>query len=406
MFRRKKPEGGFEWHEYIRTTIKVRRDARRQHVKDARRAAGQQMQAAGVALAAGSRAAGGAAVQGARAGVGALGLVVQALWTLSVHVVRAVLRPVVALASRPNIGGPLAFAGAIALGAGLGRARSVGLDREATATLLIGAILTLCLLPILGRRTTWRPPLIVRQAASWAAGLAIVAGGAAWLASATGMAGLGKLASLDRLPLIGAGEPLRGTAYAEGADRLRIADTLVRLGGIEAPEAAQQCDRSGKAWRCGAAAESALARLVNGRRLSCTLSGSDDAGRPLGRCTIGTRGVAKDVAAELVRQGHVFAEGGLLPRYASEEREARVAKAGLWSGDAERPADWRAKVWEDAKGRSPEGCPIKGQVTGSARLYVLPWSPEYERARVQKTRGERWFCSEQEAVAAGFKARG
>jgi hypothetical protein len=23
---------------------------------------------------------------------------------------------------------------------------------------------------------------------------------------------------------------------------------------------------------------------------------------------------------------------------------------------------------------------------------------------VQKTRGERWFCSEQEAVAAGFKA--
>jgi hypothetical protein len=29
MLRRKKAEGGFEWHEYIRTTIKVRRDARR-----------------------------------------------------------------------------------------------------------------------------------------------------------------------------------------------------------------------------------------------------------------------------------------------------------------------------------------------------------------------------------------
>jgi hypothetical protein len=24
--------------------------------------------------------------------------------------------------------------------------------------------------------------------------------------------------------------------------------------------------------------------------------------------------------------------------------------------------------------------------------------------RVQKARGERWFCSEQEAVSAGFKA--
>ena len=65
-----------------------------------------------------------------------------------------------------------------------------------------------------------------------------------------------------------------------------------------------------------------------------------------------------------------------------------------------------ASGWQEAKGRSPEGCPIKGQVTGSSRFYVLPWSPDYERARVQTARGERWFCSEQEAVAAGFKARG
>jgi endonuclease YncB( thermonuclease family) len=402
MLRRKKPDGGFEWHEYIRTTIKVRRDARRQRVKDARRAAGQQMQAAGVALAAGSRAAGGAAVQSVRAGAGALGLGLHGLWTVSVFVIRAILRPVVALASRPNIGGPLAFAGAIALGFGIGRARVVGLDREAGATLLIGAVLMLCLLPMLGRRTAWRPPLLVRQIAGWAAGLAVLVGGAVWIAGAGGIAGLGKLASIDQLPLIGAGQTVRGVAYAEGGDRLRIADTLVRLAGIEAPEAGQQCRRAGKSWRCGAAAESALGRLVNGRRVSCSLSGSDDAGRALGRCTVG----ARDVGGELVRLGHVFAEGGLLPRYSSEEREARAAKAGLWNGDAERPADWRAKVWEEAKGRSPDGCPIKGQVTGSARFYVLPWSADYERARVQKTRGERWFCSEQEAVAAGFKARG
>jgi endonuclease YncB( thermonuclease family) len=402
MLRRKKPDRGFEWHEYIRTTIKVRRDARRQRVKDARRAAGQQMQAAGVALAAGSRAAGGAAVQGVRAGAGALGLVVHAVWTVSVHLVRAVLRPVAALVARPNIGGPLAFAGAIALGAGIGRARGVGLDREGGATLIIGAVLMLCLLPMLERRTTWRPPLLLRRVAGWAAGLAILVGGVAWLASAGGIAGLGKLASIDGLPLIGAGKTVRGVGYAEGGDHLRIADTMVRLAGIDAPEAAQQCSRGGRSWRCGAAAESALARLVNGRRVKCSLSGSDDAGRALGRCTV----AGKDVGAQLVRRGHVFAEGGLLPRYGSEESEARAAKAGLWNGDAERPADWRAKVWEDAKGRSPEGCPIKGQVTGSVRFYVLPWSADYERARVQKTRGERWFCSEQEAVAAGFRARG
>jgi endonuclease YncB( thermonuclease family) len=401
MLRRKKPDGGFEWHEYIRTTIKVRRDARRQRVKDARRAAGQQMQAAGVALVAGSRAAGGAAVEGVRAGAGVLGLIAHGVWTISVHLVRMIARPVAALVARPNIGGPLAFAGAIALGAGLGRLRVVGLDREAGGTLLLGAVLMLCLLPMLERSTRWRPPLLVRRIAGWAAGLAIVAGGAAWLASSSGIAGRGMLAGLDRLPLVG-GQTLKGPAYAEGGDRLRVADRPVRLAGIEAPEAAQQCGKAGKSWRCGAAAEAALARLVNGRRVVCSLSGSDDAGRALGSCTVG----AKDVAAELVRQGHVFAEGGLWLRYASEEREAKAAKAGLWSGDAERPAEWRAKIWDEAKGRSPEGCPIKGQVTGSSRYYVLPWSADYERARVREARGERWFCSEQEAVAAGFKTRG
>jgi hypothetical protein len=134
--------------------------------------------------------------------------------------------------------------------------------------------------------------------------------------------------------------------------------------------------------------------------VSCALSGSDEAGRALGRCSVG----GKDLGAEMVRQGHVFADGGMLARYAGEEREARAASIGVWSGDVERPAEYRAKLWEEAKRRAPDGCPIKGQIAGSARVYVLPWSPDYERARVQKARGERWFCSEQEAVAAGFKA--
>ncbi len=124
-------------------------------------------------------------------------------------------------------------------------------------------------------------------------------------------------------------------------------------------------------------------------------------GRALGQCAFGD----KDVGAELVRQGHVFADGSILVRYACQEREARAAKAGLWAtGDAERPADYRAKMWEEAKRRAPEGCPIKGQVAGASRVYVLPWAADYERVRVQKARGERWFCSEQEAVSAGFKA--
>jgi endonuclease YncB( thermonuclease family) len=237
----------------------------------------------------------------------------------------------------------------------------------------------------------------VKTALAAVAALAALAAGAHWVTTGPGS---GVLASaMSSLPLIG-GKSVKGRAYATGADTLRIGGTPVRLAGIEAHESEQRCGRGSNRWRCSSVAETVLSRLVNSRTVSCSLSGTDDAGRALGRCTVGET----DVAAELVRQGYVFAGGGLLARYAGEEREARAAKAGLWGGEAERPAEYRAKLWEEAKRRAPDGCPIKGQVTASSRTYVLPWSPDYERARVQSTRGERWFCSEQEAVAAGFKA--
>ena len=396
---RKKPDG-FEWHEYIRTTILVRRKERRQKVADARRAAGQQMQAAGVALAAGSRAAGGAAWQGALAGTGALGLGMQAGWAFLVHLLRCIVRPIANLAARPYIGGPLGLVGAVALGAGIGRTRVAGLDEEGAVTLVVGAVLMASLLPMLARAIAWRPPRLpkaLRTALAAVAALAALLGGAAWLVNGPGP---GVLASaLGSLPLIG-GKSVKGRTHAVAADTLRVGSTVVRLAGIEAHESEQRCGRGANRWRCSGVAETVLSRLVNGRTVSCSLGGSDEAGRALGRCTVGKT----DVAAELVRQGYVFAEGGLLARYAGEEREARAAKAGLWAGEVERPAEYRAKLWEEAKRRAPDGCPIKGQITSSARIYVLPWAPDYERARVQTARGERWFCSEQEAVAAGFKA--
>jgi endonuclease YncB( thermonuclease family) len=397
---RKKPDG-FEWHKYIRTTVKLRREARRERVHQARHAAGQHMSAAGAALAAGSRAAGSAARDGAVAGAGALGLGVQALWSLLIYGLRTAARPIVEAVARPNIGGPVVLAGGIAVGAGIGRWRGIGLDQEAAATLAIGIVLMSALVPMLAAATGWRMPRLSAafsgRGAAMVLGLVALVGGAAWFATG---AGLPNVASVANLPLIGGGKTVRGRAYASGADTLRIEGRTVRLAGIDAPEAEQRCGR-GRGARCGAAAETALSRLVGRRSVTCTLSGSDPAGRPLGQCSAGDR----DIAAELVRQGYAFAGGGILASYASQEREARAAKAGVWAADdVERPAAFRARVWDEAKRRAPDGCPIKGQVSGGSRVYVLPWAPDYDRARVQRSRGERWFCSEQEALAAGFRA--
>ena len=105
-----------------------------------------------------------------------------------------------------------------------------------------------------------------------------------------------------------------------------------------------------------------------------------------------------------MRRGHVFAETGLFSSYAQLESTARGAKLGLWrSTTVERPSDYRARRWEAAKRTAPEGCPIKGNVTADGRVYVLPWSPDYARIKVRERRGERWFCSEQEALTAGWR---
>jgi endonuclease YncB( thermonuclease family) len=420
MFGRRKSNDGFEWHKYVRTTIKLRREERRQRVVEARRAAVHQAGAAGVALAAGSRAAGAAALDGARAGLGVVGLVAQAVWnivaTVSViawdklgtvsaiaaHKIAILSQPLVAALARPNIGGPVALAGAIALGSGIGRYRGAGLDREAVITLAIGAVLLIASLPLLSSVTGIRLPRLSALGISPRVGFiavaaAVLIGGVAWMASG----GKTKLASLSsQLPLIGGAKPLQGRAEAVGGDLLRVAGTTVRLAGIEAPERQQTCGAGGRRYRCGAAAEAALGRLVNGRTLTCTLSGSDSAGRALATCTRGNL----DVNGELVRLGHAFAAGGLFASYSGLERQARDAKAGIWAtGDVERPAEFRTKAWDEAKRRAPDGCPIKGLVTGGERVYVLPWSPDYDRGRIQKARGERWFCSEREAEAAGFK---
>jgi endonuclease YncB( thermonuclease family) len=191
-----------------------------------------------------------------------------------------------------------------------------------------------------------------------------------------------------------------GRASVVAGDAVKVAGTTVRLSGVEAPERSQLCGRDANKWRCAEAAHSALLKLVSAPSVRCMLSGTDKAGHPRGYCAIDR----VDINAEIVRQGFAFAEGGASGRYGAQEKDARNARAGMWVGEIKRPAEIRAKAWEEAKRRAPDGCPIKGHVTGPERVYVLPGTPNYERVRVETARGDRWFCSEQEAASAGFKA--
>ena len=258
------------------------------------------------------------------------------------------------------------------------------------------------LLPMLPRATGWslpRLPALSGTAAVAAAALLVVVGGAAWFASG---AGFGRLAGVANLPLIG-GKSLQGRAYPIGADTLRVGATTVKLTGIDAPEAEQRCGTARRGWRCGGGGGGGT---VPARRRPHR--------RPVRwapaewRCRLGARTMRRSAtrtsAPSWCARATCSPTAASWPLRQPGARGARCQGGPVGGGDVERPAAYRAKLWEEAKRRAPEGCPIKGQVAGSARTYVLPWSPDYERARVQKTRGERWFCSEQEAVSAGFKA--
>ena len=49
----------------------------------------------------------------------------------------------------------------------------------------------------------------------------------------------------------------------------------------------------------------------------------------------------------------------------------------------------------------PPGCDIKGNISKSGKLYHLPGGKGYARTKINR-KGERWFCTEEEAREAGW----
>ena len=51
------------------------------------------------------------------------------------------------------------------------------------------------------------------------------------------------------------------------------------------------------------------------------------------------------------------------------------------------------------------GCQIKGNINSEGvKIYHLPGGNSYEQTVISTEKGERWFCSEQEAIANGWRA--
>ena len=183
-------------------------------------------------------------------------------------------------------------------------------------------------------------------------------------------------------------------------DTIDIDGVVYRLNGIDAPEYGQDCNGPTGQWECGKSALLALSEMVSGKRVRCEPISEDGYGRVIATC------YAKDldIGAEMVRHGHAWAFIRYSRAYVTEEAVARTAKAGIWRAATQSPWDCRTVKWKVAEQQAPEGCPIKGNISRNGRIYHPPWSPWYSRTKITVEKGERWFCSEAEAVAAGWRA--
>ena len=163
----------------------------------------------------------------------------------------------------------------------------------------------------------------------------------------------------------------------------------------------QKCNRgNGRTWPCGQAAITALEKLVLSKNVKCNGRELDRYGRAIAVCMIGS----DDINARMVSSGNAWAFRKFSSDYADLEDVAKGMRIGIWQADTQTAWDYRAERWAVAEQQAPDGCPIKGNISKNGNIYHAPWSPWYERTKVSVEKGEHWFCSEDEAIAAGWRS--
>ena len=215
---------------------------------------------------------------------------------------------------------------------------------------------------------------------------------------------------------------ISGVPRIVDGDTLTIGATKVRLEGIDAPETDQIClNANGVRWTCGIDARDQIAAHIGVRAVSCASNGSDAYKRALAICSL----AGEDLNAWMVQQGWALAYVHYSSAYRKVEDDARTHQRGLWRGAFIAPWDWRHRNTKTVilgafsvpvaaqamllgpsatEGAPSPECTIKGNVNrNSERIYHMQNQRFYARIRMDMGNGRRWFCTPEEAEAAGWR---
>jgi endonuclease YncB( thermonuclease family) len=217
-------------------------------------------------------------------------------------------------------------------------------------------------------------------------------------------------------------------AIVRDGHTLQLGSVTYRLDGIDAPELDQICiDDHADPWTCGVDSRQQLTKLIGGSQVHCIDLGADKShkNRHIGICS--ADGATASLNQQMIRLGFALSfEPALKLNFQEDAASAKEARAGLWKGcfvapqefrigkkvgtllgascRADRDSEIRAVLFPDDLAMPPR-CSIKGKfavrarVTGNIGIYHLQGCPSYPAM----TKPDRWFCSEDDAQAAGFR---
>ncbi len=136
----------------------------------------------------------------------------------------------------------------------------------------------------------------------------------------------------------------------------------------------------------------------------------------------------EDVSLTIIQNGYGYEYTYNVPyqkqaRYRAAQTEAENGKRGLWADGVctkSEPVATKPQTPENepantskpqntapvvtAPATSTQHCKIKGNISSSGeKIYHMPGQQFYDKTVVDTSKGERWFCTEQEAVNAGWR---
>ena len=214
-------------------------------------------------------------------------------------------------------------------------------------------------------------------------------------------------------PAVASAGMLQGGLRVIDGDTFVLGGARIRLQGVDAPEVSDRCiGADGGGFSCGDWATDALRALLAGGRLTCHDLGERSYNRVVARCNLD----GQDLGALLVERGIARA----CPRYAERhahsrgymalEEQAIARREGIHAGETPPLAGFctpggaspQPATATASQPPSPD-CVIKGNISANGRIYHLPGQQFYDRVVVRTDQGQRWFCSEAEAQAAGWR---